>query len=87
LFPQDLLTRVQQFQAKVHQEAGADTLNLNRLEKLMEYDLSFDVDVPEVTILRQVLKIVELRCWFQRTQHVRQLFSAPNPESLCQSSM
>jgi len=52
----DLVTKVKQFQTKVVKEVNSVELNLCQLEKLLEFDMSFDVDIPEVTVLRQAIQ-------------------------------
>ena len=51
---QDLLQRVLDFQLEAVEALEEETPNSTKLEKLMEFGVTLDVDLPEIPKLKQV---------------------------------
>lgn len=53
---QELLRKVHTFQQDAQEALDEETPNSGKLEKLMEFSISLDVDLPEIPRLKQVLQ-------------------------------
>ena len=68
---QDLLRKIQRFQEDVKQEVSMDSMDLHRLETLLEEFIApSDIDIPEVALLKKVNALIEIYCWHMEIQVV-----------------
>lgn len=53
---QDLLKKVENFEATVKSVTGSESANLEQLEKLLDDGVMLDIDLPDLTLLKQVFE-------------------------------